>query len=40
MASGGTDISNIDNDPTNETYILYGAAVGGPDRHDRFWDIR
>jgi len=40
MASGGTDISNIDTNPINETHILYGAVVGGPDRHDKFWDIR
>lgn len=40
MASGGSDIGNIDNDPANETYVLYGAVVGGPDRKDRFWDIR
>src|ERR1700733_3564385 len=40
MASGGTDIKNIDTNPINETHILYGAVVGGPDRDDRFWDIR
>ena len=39
-ASGGTDINNIDTNPVNEAYILYGAVVGGPDKHDRFWDIR
>jgi len=40
MASGGTDIKNINTNPINETHILYGAVVSGPDRHDKFWDIR
>jgi endoglucanase len=40
LASGGTDINNIDTSPINETHILYGAVVGGPDQQDRFWDIR
>ena len=40
MASGGTDINNIDTSPVNETHVLYGAVVGGPDRADNFWDIR
>ncbi|KAL5530542.1 hypothetical protein ACEPAF_6800 [Sanghuangporus sanghuang] len=39
-ASGGSDISNIDTDPPQEAYVLYGAVVGGPDRRDRFYDIR
>ncbi len=40
MASGGSDISNIDSSPEVEAYVLYGAVVGGPDRHDSFYDIR
>ncbi|KAI0265157.1 family 9 glycosyl hydrolase [Gloeopeniophorella convolvens] len=40
MASGGDDISNIDTSPPQEAYVLYGALVGGPDKQDRFWDIR
>jgi len=40
MASGGTDIGQIDTSPPQEAYVLYGAVVGGPDRRDRFWDIR
>lgn len=40
MASGGTDISAIDTNPVNTTYILYGAVVGGPDVNDNFFDIR
>ncbi|KAL5508435.1 hypothetical protein ACEPAH_6054 [Sanghuangporus vaninii] len=40
IASGGSDISNIDTDPPQEAYVLYGAIVGGPDKRDRFYDIR
>jgi len=40
MASGGIDIGKLDTDPVNETYVLYGAVVGGPDRRGRFYDIR
>ncbi|KAJ7086757.1 glycoside hydrolase family 9 protein [Mycena epipterygia] len=40
MASGGTDIGQIDTSPPQEAHVLYGAVVGGPDRHDRFYDIR
>ncbi|KAJ7507664.1 glycoside hydrolase family 9 protein [Mycena galericulata] len=40
MASGGDDINNIDTSPPQEAYVLYGAVVGGPDRHGRFYDIR
>ncbi|KAH7887884.1 glycoside hydrolase family 9 protein [Phlebopus sp. FC_14] len=40
MASGGNNISNINNDPSQEAYVLYGAVVGGPDKYDRFFDIR
>lgn len=40
MASGGNNISDINNDPPQETYVLYGAVVGGPDKYDRYFDIR
>ncbi|KAI9574524.1 glycoside hydrolase family 9 protein [Boletus coccyginus] len=40
MASGGNNISDINNDPPQEAYVLYGAVVGGPDKYDRYFDIR
>ncbi|KII95327.1 glycoside hydrolase family 9 protein [Plicaturopsis crispa FD-325 SS-3] len=40
MASGGSDIGEIDTSPAQEAYVLYGAVVGGPDARDNFWDIR
>jgi len=40
MASGGDDISNINTSPPAEAYVLYGAVVGGPDRRDRYYDLR
>ncbi|THV08695.1 9 glycosyl hydrolase [Dendrothele bispora CBS 962.96] len=40
MASGGDDIGNIDTVPEKEAYVLYGAVIGGPDKRDRFFDIR
>lgn len=40
MASGGNNISDINNSPPQEAYVLYGAVVGGPDKYDRFFDIR
>lgn len=40
MASGGTDVSRIDTSPPQEAHVLYGAIVGGPDRNDKFGDIR
>jgi hypothetical protein len=40
MASGGDDISKIDTVPQQEAYVLYGAVVGGPDKKDRYFDIR
>jgi len=40
MASGGNDTNNINTDPAQEAYVLYGAVVGGPDSKDRFYDIR
>ncbi|KAF8529080.1 glycoside hydrolase family 9 protein [Hysterangium stoloniferum] len=40
LASGGTDIGDIDASPPQEAHILYGGVVGGPDSHDRYFDIR
>jgi endoglucanase len=40
MASGGNDISKINTSPPVEAYTLYGAVVGGPDKQDRYYDIR
>ncbi|KAJ6539213.1 glycoside hydrolase family 9 protein [Mycena capillaripes] len=40
MASGGNDIGNIDTSPPQEAYVLYGAVIGGPDKHGKFYDIR
>ncbi|KAF9247152.1 glycoside hydrolase family 9 protein [Melanogaster broomeanus] len=40
LASGGNNISDINNDPPQEAYVLYGAVVGGPDKYDRYFDIR
>ncbi|KIM68684.1 glycoside hydrolase family 9 protein [Scleroderma citrinum Foug A] len=40
MASGGNDINDINNSPPHEAYVPYGAVVGGPDKYDRFFDIR
>ncbi|KAF8322017.1 Six-hairpin glycosidase [Clavulina sp. PMI_390] len=43
MASGGSDIGNIDGDPSVEMWVLYGAVVGGPQgsdgRGDGYWDV-
>ncbi|KAI8987553.1 Six-hairpin glycosidase-like protein [Mycotypha africana] len=39
-ASGGTDIANINSSPPEEKHLLYGAIVGGPDKDDKFYDIR
>ncbi|KAF8076248.1 glycoside hydrolase family 9 protein [Lyophyllum atratum] len=40
MAAGGNDISNIDTSPEKEAYVLYGAVIGGPNKHDNYYDIR
>ncbi|KAE8255481.1 hypothetical protein A4X13_0g3026 [Tilletia indica] len=40
LASGGTNINNIDNSPPVEAYVLYGALVGGPDHKDQYYDTR
>ncbi len=40
MASGGKDIKHIDNKPRHEANVLYGAVVAGPNKDDKFYDIR
>ena len=40
MASGGNDTSKINTLPPVETYVLYGGVVGGPDKQDKYYDIR
>jgi len=40
MASGGNDIANINTSPLAEAYTLYGAVVGGPDKRDKYHDLR
>ncbi|KAF8165195.1 glycoside hydrolase family 9 protein [Crassisporium funariophilum] len=40
LASGGFDVGKIDTDPVTEAYVLYGAVVGGPDKRDKFFDMR
>ncbi|ETS63901.1 hypothetical protein PaG_02226 [Moesziomyces aphidis] len=40
MAAGGNDITNINTSPPQELHVLYGAVPGGPDKQDRFFDIR
>ncbi|KAH9850026.1 Six-hairpin glycosidase [Lenzites betulinus] len=32
--------ADLDTDPAQEAYVLYGGVVGGPDASDRFWDLR
>jgi endoglucanase len=39
-AHGGNDVETINTDPENNAYTIYGALVGGPDRWDRYFDIR
>ena len=31
---------DLDTDPEEEAYVLYGGVVGGPDANDLFWDLR
>ncbi|KIJ56749.1 glycoside hydrolase family 9 protein [Sphaerobolus stellatus SS14] len=40
LASGGSNIDAIDTEPLNEAHVLYGGVVGGPDKQDRYFDIR
>ncbi|KAG0309040.1 hypothetical protein BGZ98_005545 [Dissophora globulifera] len=39
-ASGGNSADTLDTFPVKEAYTIYGALVGGPDKNDRFLDIR
>ncbi|KAF8934292.1 hypothetical protein BGZ58_005808 [Dissophora ornata] len=39
-ASGGNDPGTLDSYPAKEAYTIYGALVGGPDKNDRFEDVR
>ncbi|KAF8609652.1 Six-hairpin glycosidase [Ceratobasidium sp. AG-I] len=39
-ASGGDDVNNINTSPPQMANVLYGAIIGGPDKTDRFFDIR
>ncbi|KAG0063182.1 hypothetical protein BGZ89_010082 [Linnemannia elongata] len=40
LASGGRSTDSIDTEPLKEAHILLGALVGGPDKNDRFQDLR
>ncbi|KAF9125251.1 hypothetical protein BGW39_007538 [Mortierella sp. 14UC] len=40
LAAGGRSTDNIDTDPFKEAHVLLGALVGGPDKNDRFQDLR
>jgi endoglucanase len=40
MASGGNDLENINTSPPQMAYTLYGAVIGGPDKKDRYFDLR
>ncbi|KAG0285543.1 hypothetical protein BGZ96_010212 [Linnemannia gamsii] len=40
LAAGGRSTDRIDTDPLKEAHILLGALVGGPDKNDRFQDLR
>lgn len=39
MASGGDNISQINNFPPQEAYILYGAVVSRPNINDCLWPV-
>ena len=40
MASGGNDSSKINTLPQAEAYTLFGGVVGGPDKNDKYYDLR
>ncbi|KAF9923308.1 hypothetical protein FBU30_006629 [Linnemannia zychae] len=40
LAAGGRSTDTIDTEPLKEAHILLGALVGGPDKNDRFQDLR
>ncbi|KAG9048465.1 hypothetical protein FS837_012839 [Tulasnella sp. UAMH 9824] len=39
-SSGGSNINAIDTDPETSVHTLYGAVVGGPNKDDKYWNIR
>ncbi|KAL0582010.1 hypothetical protein V5O48_000068 [Marasmius crinis-equi] len=39
-ASGGSDPNNIETSPPTMAHTLFGAVIGGPDKADRYFDIR
>ena len=39
-ASGGNDPKNANISPPTEAYVLYCAVVGGPDKKDKYYDLR
>lgn len=39
-SSGGNNIEAIDTDPETSARTLYGAVVGGPNKDDKYWNIR
>ncbi|KAG0016558.1 hypothetical protein BGZ81_011153 [Podila clonocystis] len=39
-ASGGFSAETIDTEPEKMLHTIYGALVGGPDKNDRFADVR
>ncbi|KAG8893716.1 hypothetical protein FRC00_010114 [Tulasnella sp. 408] len=39
-SSGGSNIEAIDTDPETSVHTLYGAVVGGPNKDDKYWNIR
>ncbi|KAG8905063.1 hypothetical protein FRB99_000752 [Tulasnella sp. 403] len=39
-SAGGNNSSSIDTNPVDSVHILYGAAVGGPDKQGRYFNIR
>ncbi|KAI1307055.1 hypothetical protein EDD11_004577 [Mortierella claussenii] len=40
LAAGGKNTDTIDTIPVQEAHVLLGALVGGPDKNDRFMDMR
>lgn len=40
MASGGTDIGDMDFSPPQEAYVLYGGVPGGPSKDNTYYDRR
>ncbi|KAF9136461.1 hypothetical protein BG015_003127 [Linnemannia schmuckeri] len=40
LAAGGRSTDSVDTEPLKEAHVLLGALVGGPDKNDRFQDLR